>query len=149
MRIDLTDADGDKLFAEYGNFSLTNSSDSYRLLLGGYRGSVGKLMYFFKHPNEVGSRHAGQQFTTKDVDRDKWGGNCASYTGGGFWLDECCIACLNGKYRQINGNLCMGSVIGDIVLHCVQRTEMKFRPASAMSLTPGNYTEPPPHSSKQ
>lgn len=50
MRIDLTDADGDTLFAEYGNFSLTNSSDYYRLLLGGYRGSVGKLLYFFKQP---------------------------------------------------------------------------------------------------
>jgi len=40
--------------------------------------------------------HNGMKFTTYDQDNDKYGGdyNCASSRGGGWWYNECYMACL-------------------------------------------------------
>lgn len=42
------------------------------------------------------SYHAGQKFSTPDVDNDEWkDGACASEHGGAWWYKECDKRCVN------------------------------------------------------
>jgi len=38
--------------------------------------------------------HDGQKFTTYDQDNDDYGTNCADNRGGGWWYNNCFMACL-------------------------------------------------------
>ena len=81
LRIELEDFEGNKKYAKYSNFSISNASDFYRLSIGGYseNSTVGDDMITF---------HNGMQFTTKDKDNDKWSSNCAVRYPGGWWVSE-------------------------------------------------------------
>ena len=43
-RVDLEDFDGNVTFAEYSTFKVADSSDKYRLSIGGYSGTAGDSM---------------------------------------------------------------------------------------------------------
>ena len=47
-------------------------------------------------------RHNGRGFSTKDMDNDRWSGNCAVQFHGAWWYDSCHASNLNGKY--LNGS---------------------------------------------
>jgi hypothetical protein len=44
------------------------------------------------------SYNNGMQFTAFDIDRDRYGGNCAVLDRGGWWYNVCGHANLNGEY---------------------------------------------------
>ena len=46
LRVDLEDFDGDTRYAEYTTFRVANEGDKYRLLIGGYSGTVGDSLAF-------------------------------------------------------------------------------------------------------
>ena len=47
------------------------------------------------------SYHSNRQFTTKDLDHDGSGDNCAVQYHGAWWYNQCYFANLNGKYRNV------------------------------------------------
>ena len=90
LRIDLRDKGGVAGYAEYSMFVVNNSSDSYRLLVEGYSGTVGDSL----------SSHSGELFTTKDRDNDDWdGGNNAVKWEGAWWYHNSHHSNLNGRYN--------------------------------------------------
>jgi len=97
LRIDLKFPqylNGTLVWAEYSSFSLTGSSDNYRMSVGGYdrRSTAGDALLYDEYNN-------GQAFSTKDKDNDAWGfKHCARYRHGAWWYAGCTMSNLNGKY---------------------------------------------------
>ncbi|KAB7496080.1 Techylectin-5B [Armadillidium nasatum] len=91
MRIDLEDFEGEKRYAKYSYFDISDESDKYRLDIGEYSGSAGDG---FKN------RHVGFPFSTKDKDNDSHKEHCASLYKGGWWYDQCHISNLNGYQHK-------------------------------------------------
>lgn len=89
LRIDLVDIYGKVWHAEYDEFSITSSDDSYRLHIGGYRGNASDALEYQNH----------MQFSTIDSDHDVSNTNCAANYEGGWWFSHCQHANLNGKYN--------------------------------------------------
>ena len=94
LRVDLKymDFPGEIKYAEYKLFEISDEQDGYRLKIGGYSGNV---------RNSLAS-HNNMKFSTKDVDWDLAGDNCASYYKGSFWYNKCYNAHLNGIYPTDN-----------------------------------------------
>ncbi|XP_069591188.1 microfibril-associated glycoprotein 4-like [Ranitomeya imitator] len=98
LRVELEDAEGTRVTAQYTNFSLSHhalnpDSDGYRLHLGAFSdGGAGDAL----------SLHAGHTFSTYDHDQDGHAQNCAEYWGGGFWYHTggCAEAGLNARYHM-------------------------------------------------
>ena len=44
--------------------------------------------------------HNGMKFSTKDLDNDTWGKNCAVEFKGGWWFYGCIDCNLNGPYHK-------------------------------------------------
>ena len=74
-------------YAEYSTFRVGTEADNYRLQVAGYWGNAGWDAFGW---------HNGMMFSTHDRDNDvaAWG-NCASYTGGGFWHKNCATCDVN------------------------------------------------------
>jgi angiopoietin 2 len=79
LRIDLTDWNKTKKFAEYQYFSIDDENEGYKLTISGYTGDAGDGM----------AKHNSHKFSTKDVDNDKvekeFGGSCANRFSGAWW----------------------------------------------------------------
>ncbi|GFS27527.1 fibrinogen-related protein 3.1 [Elysia marginata] len=94
LRIDMTD-DGEKLFANYSSFEISDESDNYRLTLGSYSGTVGE-----DSADDGFSYHNGQPFSTFDNDNENDSRHCAENYKGGWWYKKCYNANLNGEWKS-------------------------------------------------
>ncbi|XP_070173461.1 microfibril-associated glycoprotein 4-like [Littorina saxatilis] len=90
LRVDLMMWNGTKGYATYNNFSISDSSDNYRLNYDSFtRGNAGDSLYY----------HRGRQFTTWDRDHDTWSGtNSAQYFHSAWWYSSNSHTSLNGEY---------------------------------------------------
>ncbi|XP_052680574.1 ficolin-2-like [Crassostrea angulata] len=94
VRIDLEDYDGNKRYAEYSFFNVSDGNDHYRLTVSGYSGTAGDSM-----SSIVGDEKAdGEMFSTTDKDNDRANSNCAAQGRGGWWYGKCTFSSLNGEY---------------------------------------------------
>jgi len=119
IRIELEDWSGNKRYAEYSLFKISDKNDKYRLTLGSYSGDAGDSL----------SYHNGQQFSTFDQDHDLSSDeNCAERYHGAWWYNHCHRVNLNGQYNStdfgagLNWNDWMG------LFYPMKFTEMKIRP---------------------
>ena len=86
LRIELEDFEGEKRYAKYSTFSISDASDFYRLTITGFSGdsTAGDSM----ENSAYGYPNNGMRFSTRDKDNDNLSGyNCAA-TGGGWWVSE-------------------------------------------------------------
>ena len=94
LRIDLTDFDDNKVFAEYRSFLVGNIKNKYSLYVNGYNqnSTAGDSL----------EESSGLRFTTSDSDNDYGCSyNCASRYSAGWWYDKCFNkASLNGPYSS-------------------------------------------------
>ena len=89
LRVELTDFEGEKRYAEYTTFQVLDSSRKYQLNIGGYSGDAGDSL----------GPHDGLNFTTKDRDNDlNPSANCAVLYKGAWWYGNCHQSNLNGGY---------------------------------------------------
>ncbi|XP_067841986.1 fibrinogen like 1B isoform X2 [Heptranchias perlo] len=105
IKIDLTDWNGEKRYATYEKFSISDEKDKYRLTFGSYGGNAGDALSGGLIPQvQWSASHNGMQFSTPDQDNDRYlQGNCARENKGGWWFNRCHAANLNGKYYR-HGN---------------------------------------------
>ncbi|KAK7090351.1 microfibril-associated glycoprotein 4-like [Littorina saxatilis] len=90
LRVDLMKWEGTKGYATYSNFSISDSSDNYRLNYDNFTGgNAGDSLY---------GRHLGQQFSTKDRDHTTF--NCAQRFHGAWWYKDCHHSNLNAEYKN-------------------------------------------------
>ncbi|XP_067935593.1 fibrinogen C domain-containing protein 1-B-like isoform X2 [Watersipora subatra] len=121
LRVDLETVDNERAHAAYGVFSVSEESSHYTLTVSEYSGEAG---------DSLTAQSNGQKFTTRDVDNDTWGNNCAIRYHGAWWYKACHHANLNGDY--LNGT--HSSFADGINWHSfkgygesMKTTEMKFR----------------------
>ncbi|XP_045784004.1 angiopoietin-related protein 7-like isoform X3 [Maniola jurtina] len=90
LRIEMEGQKRQEASASYSVFTIGPEYEGYRIsTLGTFRGSAGDSL----------SYHAGQKFSTYDMDNDEWKeGSCAVEHGGAWWYKECDKSNLNGKY---------------------------------------------------
>ncbi|XP_072108737.1 fibrinogen-like protein 1 [Mobula birostris] len=99
VKIDLTDWEGEKRYAQYKHFKVQNEENSYVLSFGAYSGSAGDSLSGTYHPEvQWWANHNGMKFSTKDRDNDRYHGNCAKEDKGGWWFNRCHSANLNGHH---------------------------------------------------
>ncbi|CAG2215755.1 unnamed protein product [Mytilus edulis] len=94
LRVDMSDFNGNKLFAKYSSFLVGNVTTKYKLKVGGYSGNSGDSMTYSN----------GMSFSTKDRDNDLWSPNCAVNRYGAWWYKDCTFANLNGRYAKGDNN---------------------------------------------
>ncbi|XP_062610456.1 fibrinogen-like protein A [Saccostrea cucullata] len=94
LRVEMTKFSGSKVYAKYSKFSIGDESKKYKLSISGYSGSAGDFI--------IGSHSLnGMAFSTKDIDNDKWGGQCAkTFQRGAWWYNSCSYSNLNGQYTE-------------------------------------------------
>ena len=93
LRIDLTDFEDTKTFAEYRSFLIDSMKTKYSLYVSGYNqnSTAGNSL----------EESSGLRFTTSDSDNDYSSSNCASQYNAGWWYDNCFNkASLNGYYSS-------------------------------------------------
>ncbi|CAF0866764.1 unnamed protein product [Adineta steineri] len=91
LRVDMEDFGGQKRFAQYYSFRVSNEQDNYRLSLGSYtKGDAGDSL----------SDQDGMQFSTKDQDNDQHPNSCAQRFNGAWWYSHCIDSNLNGRYLR-------------------------------------------------
>ncbi|CAH2249063.1 jg33, partial [Pararge aegeria aegeria] len=90
LRIEMEGQNRQEASASFSVFTIGPEYEGYRIsTLGTFRGSAGDSL----------SYHAGQKFSTLDMDNDEWKeGSCAIEHGGAWWYKECDKSNLNGKY---------------------------------------------------
>ena len=89
LRVDLSDFEGGKRYANYSTFRVLDSSRKYTLIIGGYCGDAGDSMVIKN----------GMNFTTFDKDNDlALDANCAIVYEGAWWYRYCHRSNLNGRY---------------------------------------------------
>ncbi|XP_050509609.1 microfibril-associated glycoprotein 4-like isoform X1 [Diabrotica virgifera virgifera] len=94
LLIEVTDHNLLNYYARYPVFEIGSEYQGYKLkTLGSYSGnSSGDSMIY----------HLSQRFTTFDQDQDSWSeGNCAKFSHGGWWYNNCYSSNLNGSPRNI------------------------------------------------
>ncbi|CAH1647671.1 unnamed protein product [Spodoptera littoralis] len=92
LRIEMETQHDQDAYAGYSVFTVGPEHEGYRIsTLGTFYGTAGDSL----------SYHAGQKFSTYDVDNDEWkDGACATEHGGAWWYKECDKSNLNGKYSM-------------------------------------------------
>ena len=88
LRIDLKDFSNVDAYASYSSFKVFGPGSQYLLRVSGFTGTAGDSF----------SYHNGMLFTTKDVDNDISGINCAVQHRGAWWHKACHLSNLNGLY---------------------------------------------------
>ncbi|KAG8007971.1 Fibrinogen-like protein 1 [Nibea albiflora] len=135
VKIDLMDWDGQKSYAFYDNFKITNEADKYRLQYDMYSGKAGDALAGGGGMVEQWSTSlSGMQFSTRDQDNDRYlQGSCAQENKAGWWFNRCHAANLNGKfYRsgkykgQYDNGVVWGTWKG--LWYSLRHTTMKVRP---------------------
>ncbi|XP_068606645.1 fibrinogen gamma chain [Brachionichthys hirsutus] len=107
LRLEMVDWEGNQRHADYNMFRIGSEQDKYRLMYGYYYGGdAGDAFDGFDFGDDPSDKfytsHNGMQFSTFDMDNDKFDGNCALQDGSGWWMNRCHAAHLNGKY-YLNG----------------------------------------------
>ncbi|XP_040908200.1 fibrinogen like 1B isoform X2 [Toxotes jaculatrix] len=135
VKIDLMDWEGQRSYAFYENFRITDEADKYRLQYGLYSGQAGDALAGGGGMVEQWSAGlSGMQFSTRDQDNDRYlHGSCAQENMAGWWFNRCHSANLNGKfYRKGNykGQYDNGVVWGTWkgLWYSLRHTTMKVRP---------------------
>ncbi|CAF4141124.1 unnamed protein product [Adineta steineri] len=123
LRVDMEDFDGQKRFAHYYSFRVSNEQDKYRLSLGSYtKGDAGDSLTF----------HNGMLFSTKDQDNDRDSRVCAQTFNGAWWYNSCHRANLNGGYlRGAHPNILGAGMTWESFrgqYYSLKTSEMKIRP---------------------
>ncbi|XP_033762843.1 techylectin-5B-like [Pecten maximus] len=88
LRIEIENATGSSIYAEYSVFLVASESENYTLTLSGFSGNVYNSM----------TEHNLKPFSTADHDNDGISGNCAQNNQAGWWFDDCHRVNLNGPY---------------------------------------------------
>ena len=120
LRVDLSDFEGEKRYANYSTFRVLDSSRKYTLIVGGYSGDAGDTM----------ASQNKTKFTTFDEDNDHYPhGNCAVLYTGAWWYNRCHYSNLNGRY--LSGYTSSGNGINWYFwkgyLYSLKTIEMKLR----------------------
>nr|XP_046267426.1 fibrinogen like 1B isoform X2 [Scatophagus argus] len=135
VKIDLMDWDGQRNYAFYENFRITNEADKYRLQYELYSGKAGDALTGGGGSVEHWSSClSGMEFSTRDQDNDRYlQGSCAQENNAGWWFNRCHAANLNGKfYRkgkykgQYDNGVVWGTWKG--LWYSLRHTTMKVRP---------------------
>nr|XP_034320056.1 microfibril-associated glycoprotein 4-like isoform X19 [Crassostrea gigas] len=86
---------GDWYFAKYGDFSVADESDGYRLRLkaGSYEGNAGDGM-----GSHESTDPSGMKFSIRDIDYGNAPAECTKGRLGAWWYNECTLTNLNGIY---------------------------------------------------
>ncbi|XP_013804917.1 fibrinogen-like protein 1 isoform X2 [Apteryx mantelli] len=101
LRIDLTDFEGERRFAQYTRFRVAGEEHSYEMSCGEYSGTAGDSLTGGFHPEvKWWADHRGMKFSTRDRDNDNYEGNCAEEEKAGWWFNRCHSANLNGLYYK-------------------------------------------------
>uniref|UniRef100_A0A672UF41 Fibrinogen-like protein 1 n=1 Tax=Strigops habroptila TaxID=2489341 RepID=A0A672UF41_STRHB len=101
LRIDLTDFEGERRFAQYASFRVADEEYSYVMNCGEYSGTAGDSLTGGFHPEvKWWADHRGMKFSTRDRDNDNYEGNCAEEEKAGWWFNRCHSANLNGLYYK-------------------------------------------------
>ena len=122
MRIDITLTNGTKTYLSYSSFKIGPASSNYKLSISGFQGIASNDPFASSH---LHIRLNGMQFTTKDMDNNKGGGNCAlrgNGATGGWWYNKCAFIGINHKIQCKQGVYLSGS------WESFSFTEMKIRP---------------------
>ena len=126
VRFDIEDFLGNKIYAEYDNFTVFDENNGYQLFFGTYNGTAGDNL----------RKHYGMKFATRDRDNDK---SCSSKYHGGWWYNHCHRMNINGLYLQegehnINKSEGMSwySRAATENFFLLKTTEMKIRPKTHM-----------------
>ncbi|KAG5886932.1 hypothetical protein JTB14_025012 [Gonioctena quinquepunctata] len=92
LLVEVVDKDNNYAYANYKHFQIGPEQDGYPLeAASGFNGSVEDSLKF----------HIGMKFSTKDVDHDVAGQNCAVTAGGAWWYRDCFHSNLNGQLINI------------------------------------------------
>ncbi|XP_013189291.1 fibrinogen C domain-containing protein 1 isoform X2 [Amyelois transitella] len=132
LRVELETQQGHEGYSAYSVFTIGPEHEGFRIsTLGTYYGTAGDSL----------SYHAGQKFSTFDVDNDEWkDGACSMEHGGAWWYKECDKSNLNGKY-SLTGDDQRGQTIYWISFKSpeipISKTKMMIRPLPASK--PVNY----------
>ena len=84
LLVDLQTVGGQSFYATYATFVIDDETNGYQLHVGGYSGTAGDALAY----------HDGMKFSTPEVGNSPAGSLCARQEGGGFWYNDCCMACL-------------------------------------------------------
>ncbi|XP_025102813.1 uncharacterized protein LOC112569286 isoform X1 [Pomacea canaliculata] len=91
LRVDLTEVNGERHYAEYSAFSVGGPDTKYRLQVSGYSGNASDSLRV----------HNNQGFTTHDQNNDNYTTtNCAVSCHGAWWYKSCYHSNLNGRYKS-------------------------------------------------
>ncbi|XP_065896381.1 ficolin-2-like [Dysidea avara] len=94
MRMDVKLADSTKVFLHYKQFKIASAEDKYKITIGGFQGTTTDPM----------AGHNRMNFTTIDSDNDqRINGNCAVFSLGGWWFNNCWHAAPNSVYQRNSG----------------------------------------------
>ncbi|XP_029375115.1 fibrinogen like 1B [Echeneis naucrates] len=135
VKIDLMDWEGQRSYAFYENFRISDEADKYRLQYGLYSGQAGDALSGGGGMVEQWSAClSGMQFSTRDHDNDRYyQGSCAKENKAGWWFNRCHAANLNGrfyrkgKYKgQYDDGVVWGTWKG--LWYSLRHTSMKVRP---------------------
>lgn len=139
MKIDLMDWNGQKSYAMYDSFRVSDEKDKYRLHYGMYSGQAGDALSGGANMVEQWSAsHNGMQFSTRDQDHDRYmQGSCAVENRGGWWYNRCHAANLNGRFYR--GGEYKAKYDNGVVWstwrglwYSLRHTTMKIRPSGYM-----------------
>ena len=123
LKIYVTGWDNVTKHAIYETFRIADEADGYRLTIGGYSGSAGDSLSF---------HHAGQMFSTKDVDNDALtSSDTAEYFSTAWWFGSQLASSLNGRYLLESNTDEYGIVwsgYGKGPFYSMKETKMLIRP---------------------
>ena len=123
LRIDMETTDGVAFNWTYQTVQVGGPRTNYTLTLGAGRGTKNYMFDAMRH-------HNGNQFTTYDVDNDKWSNNCALTFRGGWWYNSCYNANFNGRNGVKSGQGIAWNKDHHRNSVSIQSVEMKIKPAT-------------------
>ncbi|XP_036814252.1 fibrinogen beta chain-like [Oncorhynchus mykiss] len=105
--MEMEDWSGNKVHAQYKQFTIQSEASRYVMAINGYSGTAGNVMLEgateLSGENRTMTIHNGMMFSTYDRDNDNWtpgdpSKQCSREDGGGWWYNRCHSANPNGRY---------------------------------------------------